>query len=137
MTFSRHSIATWSRDVRLLIDTHMVIWTLEDSRRMPREGRRLIHDADIVYVSAASVFEIAIKTSNSKLAIRIDGLTERLAAANFEPLPVTWAHAQRAHDIGYPDPFDRLLIAQADVEPLHFLTVEEKLAEFSRMVVTV
>lgn len=130
-------MATWSRDVRLLIDTHMVIWTLEDSRRMPREGRRLIHDADIVYVSAASVFEIAIKTSNSKLAIRIDGLTERLAAANFEPLHVTWAHAQRARDIGHPDPFDRLLIAQADVEPLHFLTVEEKLAEFSRMVVTV
>ena len=130
-------MATWSRDVRLLIDTHMVIWTLEDSRRMPREGRRLIHDADIVYVSAASVFEIAIKTSNSKLAIRIDGLAERLAAANFETLPVTWAHAQRAHDIDHPDPFDRLLIAQADVEPLHLLTVEEKLAEFSRMVVTV
>jgi PIN domain nuclease of toxin-antitoxin system len=64
-------------------------------------------------------------------------LTERLAAVNFEPLPVTWAHAQRAHDIGHPDPFDRLLIVQAEVEPLHFPTVEEKLAEFSRMVVTV
>jgi hypothetical protein len=64
-------------------------------------------------------------------------LTERRAAANFESLPVTCAHGQRAHDIGHPDPFDSLLIAQADVEPLNFLTVEEKLAEFSRMVVMV
>jgi PIN domain nuclease of toxin-antitoxin system len=50
---------------------------------------------------------------------------------------VTCAHAQLAHDIGHPDPFDSLLIAQAGGEPLHFLTVEEKLAEFSRMVVMV
>jgi PIN domain nuclease of toxin-antitoxin system len=64
----------------------------------------LIQDADIVYASTASVFEIAIKTSNSKLAIRIDGLTERLAAANFEPRPVTWAHAQRALTSATPIP---------------------------------
>ena len=55
----------------------------------------------------------------------------------FEPLPVTWAHALRAHDFNHPDPFDRLLIAQAESEPLHFLTVDDRLAAFSRMVVTV
>jgi len=73
---------------------------------MPRQGRRLIRDADVVCVSTASVFGIATKTSYGKLAIWIDGAAERLAAASFEPLPVTWAHVQRAHDIGRPDPFD-------------------------------
>ena len=62
---------------------------------------------------------------------------KRLAAANAIELPVTWEHARRAHDVGHPDPFDGLLMAQAEIEPLHFLTVGEELAPYSRMVLAV
>lgn len=123
--------------MRLLLDTHMVIWAIDDTRRLPHAARRHIERAEAVYVSAVSIFEIAIKASNDRLDVKMDGLLDRVAAANAIELPATWAHAQRACDIGHPDPFDRLLVAQAEVEPLHFLTVDEKLAEFSRMVLLV
>lgn len=124
--------------VRLLLDTRMVIWALnDDTRKLSREARRYIERAEAIYVSAASIFEIAIKVSNDKLDVEMDGLLYRVAAANAIELPVTWAHAQRAWDFSHPDPFDRLLIAQAEVEPLHFLTADEKLAELSSLVLLV
>jgi len=59
--------------------------------------------------------------------------------SGFNPLPITWAHAIRAYDIasGHPDPFDRVLLAQAITEPLHLLTTDEALAPYSHLVVAV
>jgi len=117
----------------------MVIWTAETGRRIPREGRRLIENAHAVFVSAASLFEISMKASLGKLKVDMATLEELLDGAGFNPLPVTWTHAIRARDIAprHPDPFDRLLLAQAVSEPLHFLTADEQLARYSDLVLAV
>jgi PIN domain nuclease of toxin-antitoxin system len=125
--------------MRLLLDTQIVIWVASDSRRLPKEARRHIDRADAVYISAASLFEIAAKASTGKLAFPMDGAEARLRSANFVPLAVTWSHALRAHDIAvaHRDPFDRLLLAQAVSEPLNLLTADEALKSYSDLVVLV
>jgi PIN domain nuclease of toxin-antitoxin system len=119
--------------MRLLLDTNIVIRLRQDEREIDRTTRRIIKDAAAVYVSAASIWEIAIKASARKLDIDLDRLEAGLLEAGIKPLPVTWTHARRAHDIAssHPDPLDRLLLAQAVCEPLHLLTSDERLAQYS------
>jgi PIN domain nuclease of toxin-antitoxin system len=123
--------------MRLLLDTNIVIRLRQDERRIDRKTRRIIENASAVYVSAASVWEIAIKTSARKLNVDLAGLEAGLLAAGILPLQITWAHARKAHDVasGHADPFDRLLLAQAVCEPLHLLTSDERLAQYSRELV--
>jgi PIN domain nuclease of toxin-antitoxin system len=125
--------------VRLLLDTNIVIRLRQDNRRIDDKTRRMIEDATAVYVSAASIWEIAIKAAARKLRIDVDRLEAGLLAAGIEPLPVTWTHARRSYDIAaaHPDPFDRLLLAQAICEPLHLLTSDGQLAQYSKLVVRV
>jgi PIN domain nuclease of toxin-antitoxin system len=126
--------------MRLLLDTNIVIRLRLEARQIDRETRRIMESASAVYASAASIWEIAIKVSARKLAIDVDNLEAGLFAAGVEPLPVTWAHARRSCDIAvaHPDPFDRLLLAQAVCEPLHLLTSDESLAPYApALVITV
>ena len=125
--------------MRLLLDTQMVIWLLLDSRGLPAAARRQISNAQAVHVSAVSLWEIGMKVSSGKLELPMSELEATLAAANLLPLMLTWTHALRAHDIApyHRDPFDRLLLAQAVTEPLHFLTTDESLARYSGLVVVV
>ena len=125
--------------MRLLLDTQMVIWTADTGRRIPREGRRLIENAEAVFVSAASLFEISMKASSGKLKVDMAMLEESIDRAGFNPLPITWVHAIRAYGVAsdHPDPFDRLLLAQAVTEPLHLLTTDEALIPYSDLVVAV
>jgi PIN domain nuclease of toxin-antitoxin system len=125
--------------VRLLLDTNIVIRLRQDERQIGGTTRRIIADAAAVYVSAASIWEIAIKASVRKLDIDIGRLEAGLLRAGIEPLPITWTHARRAYDIAaaHPDPFDRVLLAQAICEPLHLLTSDAQLAQYSELVVTV
>jgi PIN domain nuclease of toxin-antitoxin system len=120
--------------MRLLLDTNIVIRLRHNERQIDREIRRAIENAAQMYVSAVSIWEIAIKVSVRKLAIDIDRLQAGLLEAGIEPLPITWTHARRAGDVAtaHPDPFDRLLLAQAMCEPLHFLTSDHRLAQYSR-----
>jgi PIN domain nuclease of toxin-antitoxin system len=125
--------------MRLLLDTNIVI-RLMQAGRFDGAARRVIGSAAAVYVSAASIWEIAIKSSARKLDVDIDSLETGLLEAGIQPLPVTWTHARRSHDIAaaHPDPFDRLLLAQAICEPLHLLTSDEQLARYSsELVITV
>ena len=119
--------------MRLLLDTNIVIRLRRDERRIDRATLRIIKNATAVYVSAASIWEIAIKASARKLDIDLDRLEAGLLEAGIKPLPITWTHAHRAHDIAlsHVDPFDRLLLAQAVCEPLHLLTSDERLAQYS------
>jgi PIN domain nuclease of toxin-antitoxin system len=123
--------------MRLLLDTNIVIRLRQAERQIDRKTRRIIEDATAVYVSAASFWEIAIKASARKLDIDLDGLEAGLLEAGIKPLPVTWTHARRSYDIAaaHADPFDRLLLAQAICEPLHLLTSDEKLAQYSEELV--
>jgi PIN domain nuclease of toxin-antitoxin system len=125
--------------VKLLLDTNIVVRLRQDERRIDRDIRRIIDNASAVYASAASIWEIAIKASARKLAIDVDGIEAGLLDAGIDPLPVTWTHARRAYDIApaHPDPFDRLLLAQAASEPLHLLTSDDRLAQYSDLVITV
>jgi PIN domain nuclease of toxin-antitoxin system len=123
--------------VRLLLDTNIVVRLRQDERRIDSRIRRLMEEATAIFVSAASVWEIAIKASVRKLDVDIGRLEAALVEAGMEPLPITWAHACRAYDIAaaHPDPFDRLLLAQAMCEPLHLLTSDSQLAQYSELVI--
>jgi PIN domain nuclease of toxin-antitoxin system len=118
--------------MNLLLDTQMVLWTAFWPGRIPRRAVEAIERADAVYVSSVSIFEIAIKASIGKLKIPFQGLEGKLAIAGARRMSLTWEHALRSHDIAaaHPDPFDRLLLAQAIVEPLHLLTADEGLAQY-------
>jgi PIN domain nuclease of toxin-antitoxin system len=111
----------------------------QGERQIDRKIRRHIDDAAAVYVSAASIWEIAIKASVRKLDVDIGRLENGLIEAGIEPLPITWTHALRSYDIAaaHPDPFDRLLLAQAICEPLHLLTRDTELAQYSELVVAI
>jgi PIN domain nuclease of toxin-antitoxin system len=104
--------------VNLLLDTHVLIWW-DEGRRLATEARRAIARADAVYVSAASAWEVAIKSGLGRL--RPSRTVEQAAqASGFLELPVTFRHAARVTSLPahHRDPFDRLLIAQAELEGL-------------------
>jgi len=110
--------------VRLLLDTHLLLWAAARSERLPREARELLEDDDNeVYYSAASIWEIAIKSALGRKDFRID-LTQLLATLpemGLVELPITALHAAGVTRL-HRDPFDCLLIAQSLAEPLTLLT---------------
>jgi PIN domain nuclease of toxin-antitoxin system len=107
--------------VNLLLDTHVLIWWEE--RRLAAEARRAIEEADAVYVSAASAWEVAIKTGLGRLR-PTRTVEEAAGESGFLELPVTFRHADRVAALAahHRDPFDRLLVAQAEVERLIVVT---------------
>ncbi|MCZ7588599.1 MAG: type II toxin-antitoxin system VapC family toxin [Gaiella sp.] len=121
----------------MLLDTHVLLWALAD-RPMRPETRRLIEDPrTIVRVSAASTWEIGIKTAIGKLRAP-DDLERQLRAARFVPLHVTVVHGLAVADLPplHRDPFDRLLVAQARLENLTLVTRDERLAGYDVEILT-
>ncbi len=121
--------------VNILLDSHALLWWLDDDPRLSRRARSLIADAENgVYVSAASVWEIAIKVALGKLADR-DGAVPRLPSILVErgmsALPILPAHAVEAArlPLEHRDPFDRMLVAQGRLEHLAVVTND---AQFKR-----
>jgi PIN domain nuclease of toxin-antitoxin system len=125
--------------VKLLLDTHIVLWVLRDARELKAGARSMIGHAEVVFVSAASWWEVSIKAAAGKLRIEPERLQAQALAAGFEPLPITWTHALAVHGLPplHRDPFDRMLIAQAISEPLHLLTHDPALAAYSDLVTVV
>ena len=123
--------------MRLLLDTHVFLWAVSGSRQLTPKIRAVIKGADEVFVSAASIWEIAIKVRLGKLEADPVTMVEAIEESGFKELPVRAAHA--AHVANLPllhaDPFDRLLIAQAVTEPLRLLTADAGLASYSELVV--
>ena len=125
--------------MRLLLDTHIFIWAVMDNRKLTRAARKIILDADDVFVSAASIWEAAIKAGLGKLDADVDLLISEIESSGFIELPVRAAHAamvRKLPDI-HRDPFDRLLIAQAVSEPLRLITSDVHLAAYSELIITV
>jgi PIN domain nuclease of toxin-antitoxin system len=116
--------------VNLLLDTHVLIWW-DEGRRLAAEARRAIADADSVYVSAASAWEVAIKTGLGRLR-PTRTVEQAVDESGFLELPVTFRHAERGGKLPphHRDPFDRLLIAQADVEELTLVTRDAVFARY-------
>ena len=116
--------------MNLLLDTHVLIWW-DEGRRLAAEARRAIADADSVYVSAASAWEVAIKTGLGRLR-PIRTVEQAVDESGFLELPVTFRHAERVGKLPphHRDPFDRLLIAQAGVEELILVTRDAVFARY-------
>ncbi len=125
--------------MRILLDTNIVLWAMSGSAKLPAAARREIEQADIAYVSAASLWEIGIEVGLGKLDVDIDGLERLLAEAGFVQLPVSWKHARAIHGLPqhHRDPFDRVLIAQALSEPLRLVTHDALLARYTDLVLVV
>jgi PIN domain nuclease of toxin-antitoxin system len=122
--------------VNLLLDTHALLWWLGDDPMTPDARDRIADPATLVAVSAASAWEIAIKRAMGKL--RLDGSVATLVVgAAFTPLPVSFAHAERAGALPphHRDPFDRLLVAQAQLEGLALVTRDERMDAYDVPVV--
>jgi PIN domain nuclease of toxin-antitoxin system len=121
--------------VNLLLDTHVLIWW-DEGRRLAAEARRAIADADSVYVSAASAWEVAIKTGLGRLR-PTRTVEQAVDESGFLELPVTFRHAERVGKLPphHRDPFDRLLIAQADVEDLTLVTRDAVFARYGVAVI--
>jgi len=119
--------------VRILLDTHVVLWALADSPRLSARARSLLADADNeCWVSSASVWEVAIKAALGRIGgdFSLDRLEQGIDSAGFRTLDVTVRHAVAIGQVNVPhaDPFDRLLVAQCEVETLRLLTADEVLA---------
>jgi len=116
---------------RLLLDTHVFLWWRSEPSRLPPMVRSRIATAEIVFVSAASAWEAGIKVALGNLEIP-DTVEAGVLASGFEKLLITFSHAERAASLPrhHRDPFDRMLIAQAQAEGLTFVTHDRVLEPY-------
>jgi PIN domain nuclease of toxin-antitoxin system len=125
--------------MRLLLDTHVFLWAVAGSPQLKAPTRRLLEAADEIYVSAVSIWEVAIKAQLGKIDADPAELAAAIEPCGFVHLPLSAAHAagvvllEPHHD----DPFDRLLIAQALAEPPKLVPADALLAMYSELVVVV
>lgn len=117
--------------MKLLLDTHAFLWWQQDNRKLKRPARDAIERADLVFVSAASAWEVAIKESLGRLE-----LTAEFAAAvddaGFERLTIDFHHVElvRALPHHHGDPFDRVLVAQCRADGLTLVTHDRQLEPY-------
>jgi PIN domain nuclease of toxin-antitoxin system len=118
----------------LLLDSQVLLWLLDDSPRLGPQARRAITSAQGVHVSAATVWELTIKTMLGKLTVPAD-LSKRLPKQGLELLSITAEHAEATREfpeLARHDPFDRLLVAQAACTGLRLLTADQVLLGLRR-----
>lgn len=122
--------------MRLLLNTHLILWWLGESDSLSDRARTLISAPEnAVFVSAVSIWEIWMKESLGKLRLPED-FDAKLAAESFESLPLTASQARRVATLPWlhRDPFDRMLIAQAQAEELTLLTADASVAAYGDFV---
>jgi len=123
--------------MRLLLDTHALIWALGDPAKLSTKSRNAIEDpANEIFVSAASLWEIAIKTGDGKLQVP-DDLERAIFAVGFQPLEIRFPHVRRLRSLPmhHRDPFDRILVAQAQHEDLAVVTRDGRIPSYGVRVV--
>ena len=119
--------------MKFLLDTHILLWWLAQSRQLSKKTIETISNpAHIIFVSAATAWEIAIKKAIGKLEVP-DDLEDALTYNRFQPLAISIQHALTAGALPphHTDPFDRMLIAQADCEELTLITHDKIFSEYS------
>jgi PIN domain nuclease of toxin-antitoxin system len=117
--------------MRLLLDTHALLWWLADEGLNPQARDVIADPANLVAVSAASAWEISIKKALGKLSAP-DDLEQQVQASGFIPLPITIAHGVAAGQLSrhHEDPFDRMLIAQAIAEGMTIVTHDKRFEDY-------
>lgn len=117
----------------LLLDTHVFLWWVGEPARLPENVRTAIADpATLVYVSAASAWEISIKRALERLDLRDEEFRYGIQESGFEELAIRFEHGLAAGDLPshHRDPFDRMLIAQAKTEGLRLVTHDRSMAAY-------
>lgn len=128
--------------MNLLLDTHVALWAITDSPRLPAMAREwIIAPRNTVWVSTASVWEIAIKHSLGRGDMPISGkeAVHYFQEAGYRFLAVEPEHAAAVGSLPshHADPFDRMLVAQAQVEPMRLLTHDAQVARYGETIVRV
>ncbi|HEU0197513.1 MAG TPA: type II toxin-antitoxin system VapC family toxin [Nevskiaceae bacterium] len=125
--------------MRLLLDTHIPLWAMQGSKHLSVQARSLMKQADAIYISSASLWEIAIKAAPGRFDVDSAELAAERDSAGFPPLPVEWRHTTTLRTLPplHKDPFDRMLVAQAISEPLRLLTHGRALVPYSDVVTLV
>lgn len=121
--------------MRLLLDTHLLLWALSAPEKLSKRTRQRI-DGSEVFASAASIWEISIKSALGKLEADPTEILAGVEPAGFNHLPIVGEHAAKVKQLPpiHKDPFDRLLIAQARFEPMILLTDDEVLGGYGELV---
>lgn len=116
--------------MNLLVDTCTLLWWVNGNLLSPDASQAIADPDNRVWVSAASVWEIGIKQSLGKLTVRGD--LDAVVDEDFEHLPITFAHARRAAQLPphHRDPFDRMLVAQAQAEDLTLVTRDRRISSY-------
>lgn len=123
--------------MNLLLDTHTLIWALENNPTLSTASREAIIDGEnLVFVSAVSVWEISVKQALGKLCVP-DNLIEEIQIHRFTPLEIDYQHAQLAGKLPsiHKDPFDRMLIAQSMIEKLTIVTRDQFIEQYEVSVI--
>jgi PIN domain nuclease of toxin-antitoxin system len=125
--------------MRLLLDTHILLWLMQDDPRLSQRARGIIDNSAEVYISAASIWEIAIKWRLGKIDENPEELDAAMEKAGLIDLPISKRHVVSKAKLPmlHRDPFDRLLVAQAIEEHLQFVTADPMLAAYSGLVTIV
>lgn len=120
--------------MRLLLDTHILLWWLSDDRKLAKSARQIIGNPDNdVLVSSASAWEISIKAALGRIEIELDDLESALVRNGFRPLQIGLRHALAAGRLPnlHRDPFDRMLVAQASIEELRVISHDRVFERYS------
>ena len=127
--------------MNLIVDTQVFLWWLVDDRALSERARDLMRNAgNTLYLSAVSAWEIAIKAALGRLEFRGEPtivVPEQMAANSIEPLPVQISHALQVYSLPahHRDPFDRMLVAQAQIEGLPIITPNARIGDYDVEVV--
>ncbi len=113
---------------RYLIDTHILLWDLTDSEKLKDQHRIILQGSDVRFLSIVSIWEIAIKVSIRKLPMP-DNLLMLIDESDVEILPISPEHALHTKTLPHhhSDPFDRMLVAQAQLEDLKIMTMDKRI----------
>ncbi len=122
--------------MKVLLDTHTFLWWNLNAPQLSSTAKTIIANPNNeIFLSAVSAWEIAIKYGKGRLELPIPPdryVSERVALHRFTPLAITLTHASAVHALPpfHNDPFDRLLIAQSQIEGLRLLTVDSKIQQY-------
>lgn len=118
-------------DTPVLIDSHILIWLLFEPQHLSERCRRAVEEAQELYVSLASLWELTLKFNKGLLKYQPGTIAEGYKKMNITLLPVTEAHilATSTIDLPHKDPFDNLLVAQAKVGGMTLLTYDKQIID--------
>jgi PIN domain nuclease of toxin-antitoxin system len=124
--------------VRLLLDTHVILWWLADDPTLSDDIKAMLDNEVQAYISSATIWEVAIKQAAGKIVKPAD-LPERIRRSGFRELPINFEHAIAAGKLPliHRDPFDRMLVAQAQCEDLTLVTRDEQCPKYDVAVLAV